>query len=334
MKSCRYRVSRSSRFGYNPGSVRALPDDDAGEWEHLLFRQHGVVSRRQALRYLTDRAVRHRIRSGRWQNPHRGVFVTHGGPLTERQRKWIAVLAVGSVGHGRGAILGGLSALGVLGMRRYSSPDIHVLIAAHKQETDPPRGVVVHRTRILPPEDRHMTGDPPCTMPARSLVDAAQWARSDRDAIAVIAAAFQQRLVGVQDMRPVLARMPRIKRRALIVAAVDDAAAGAESISEVEFARLCRRAGLPDPSRQVARMDAGGRKRYRDVYFDDWKVHVEIDGGQHIEVRAWHADMWQHNEVAIAGERLLRFPAWAVRHCPDKVISQLRAALVAAGWRP
>ncbi len=171
-------------------------------------------------------------------------------------------------------------------------------------------------------------------MPGRSVVDSAQWASSDEQAVAIIAAAFQQRLVGAVDLTPVLARMGRLRRRPVIEAAVADATGGAESGYEIDFARLCRRAGLPEPSRQVVRYDSAGRKRYRDVHFDEWGVHIEIDGSQHMEVRAWYANMRQHNELAIAGERLLRFPGFALRLHPDEVITQVRAALIAAGWRP
>jgi very-short-patch-repair endonuclease len=81
------------------------------------------------------------------------------------------------------------------------------------------------------------------------------------------------------------------------------------------------------------RVDAAGRRRYRDVYFDRWRLQVEIDGGQHMQVSSWYADMRQHNEIIIAGERLLRFPAWMIRYKPDEAAAQLRAALTAAGWR-
>jgi hypothetical protein len=299
--------------------------------DFLLFRQEGVIGRRQALRHMSEKAIRHRLQTGRWQFAHRGVYLTHNGPITEQQRRWVAALAVG---HGYVATLGGLTALAVLGMRGRPSRQIHVLVSAVRQYRQPPPYVVVHRTRHLPPEDRHRMGSPPCTMPARSLIDAAQWARSDEEAVAVIAAGFQQRLVGAVDMEPVLARMTRIRRRPLIVAAVADATGGAESIAEVDFARLCRRAGLPEPSRQVVRMDSGGRRRYRDVYFDEWRVHVEIDGAQHMEVTSWYADMRQQNEIAISGDRLLRFPGWKVRHRQPEIVAQTRAALLAAGWRP
>jgi very-short-patch-repair endonuclease len=301
----------------------------SSDFEFLLFVQEGVISRRQALHHLSEKAVRHRIASGRWRVAHPGVYLTHTGSMTLEQRRWVASLAIGL---GQPAFLGGQSALAVLGMRGLDSRRIHVVVGTARQRRSPPPGVVVHRVSRLPPEDRHRLGRPPCTMPARSIIDAAQWAATDQEAVAVIAAGFQQRPVGAVDMMPVLDRMKHVKRRRLIVAAVADAAGGAESIAEMDFARLCRRHRLPEPSRQVVRVDAAGRRRYRDVYLDEWRVQVEIDGAQHMEVRSWYADMWQQNEIAIAGERLLRFPAWIIRHRPDEVVSQLRAALRAAGW--
>ena len=296
---------------------------------YLLFVQDGVISRRQALRHLSEGAIRHRVESGRWQAVHRAVYLTQTGAISPDQRRWVASLAAGD---GYPTLLGGTSALAVVGMRGVDVRQIHVLVATSGRHRRPPPGVVVHRTGRVPVEDQHRVGRPPCTMPARSLVDAAQWARSDRDAAAIIAAGFQQRMVAAADMASVLERMTHAKRRRLILEAVVDASGGAESIAEMDFARLCRRHRLPEPSRQVPRVDSAGRRRYRDVYFDQWRVHVEIDGAQHLEVASWYADMRQHNEIAIAGEVLLRFPAWVVRHKPDDVAAQVRAALLAGGW--
>jgi hypothetical protein len=69
--------------------------------------------------------------------------------------------------------------------------------------------VVVHRTRILPRADIHLMALPVRTMPARSIVDAAQWARTDDAARSVIAAGFQRGLVTLGEIRTVLDRLPR-----------------------------------------------------------------------------------------------------------------------------
>jgi very-short-patch-repair endonuclease len=84
----------------------------------------------------------------------------------------------------------------------------------------------------------------------------------------------------------------------------------------------------------VSRTDAAGRRRYLDAYFEEWGVHVEIDGEQHDEAQARWADMRRQNDLWVAGDRVLRFPAWLVRRRPAEVFAQVRAALIAAGWRP
>jgi len=86
------------------------------------------------------------------------------------------------------------------------------------------------------------------------------------------------------------------------------------------------------PSRQSVRVDSSGVRRYRDAYVEPFGVHVEIDGGQHMEVSAWWADMKRQNDRWISGSRVLRFPAWTLRTRPADVAAQVRAALLAAGW--
>ncbi|MFB9239103.1 DUF559 domain-containing protein [Plantactinospora siamensis] len=280
--------------------------------------------------HLSRAAIEHRLATGRWQTLSRGIYLANSGTMTRRQRWWHAVLAAGA---GRRATLAGTSALEQLGLRGYATTAIHVLIRARRRENDPPPGIVVHRSRTLIPADIHAMGLPPCTMPARSLVDAAQWAPDDDRARAIVAAGCQQRLVSAVDLDEVLARMSRVRRRRLIVEAVADARDGVASIAEADFLRLCRRAGLPEPSRQVRRTDASGRRRYLDVLFEEWNLQIEIDGGQHREVRHWWADMSRQNDLWTAGVRVLRFPAWVVRERPAEVLAQLWAALAAAGWR-
>lgn len=228
-------------------------DDDELSW--LLFRQECVISRRQALRFLSAKAIRARLRSGRWQAVAHGVYLTHNGPATRQQRRWAAVVAADAA---RPAVLAGLSSLECHGLRGHRSEAIHILIPARSQERDRPPGVVMHRTSLLPAADLHRQGQPPRTMPARSLVDAAQWAVSDHQARIIVAAGFQQRLVDVDEVMEVLDRMPRAHRRALVRETTADAAGGAHSLPEAEFQRLCRRGGLPEPTKQTRRRDARG----------------------------------------------------------------------------
>ncbi len=60
------------------------------EW---LDRQDQVVSRRQVLACGgNDAQIERLIRRREWARVHRGVYVTHTGPLSWSQRAWAAVL--------------------------------------------------------------------------------------------------------------------------------------------------------------------------------------------------------------------------------------------------
>lgn len=300
---------------------------DHDDLDRLLFTQDSVLTRAQACRWLSVSTVRHRVRSGRWRRVHRGIYVTQSGPLTEEQRLWVAVLACGD-----GAVLAGATAAARTGLRGHLESAVHVLTRAELHPERPPSWVASHRTTVLNGLDANMLNMPPQTRPARSIVDAAQWAGSDDRARAIVFAGFQQRLVYGREVHEVLERLPRARRHALISEAATDAIGGAQSLPEAEVTRMLRRHGLPLPSRQVRRRDASGRLRYLDLYYDEWKLHIEIDGAQHMEVSHWWSDMERQNDVWIAGDRVLRYPAWAIRHKESKVAAQICRALVVAGW--
>jgi hypothetical protein len=284
-----------------------------------------VVSRLQATRFVSAKALWGRAASGRWQIAHRGVDVNHNGPLTERQRLWVASLASGGA---RPALLGGVTALGLQGLRNFDSPDVHVLVPLWRRSYRAPPGVRVHRSGTVTREDFGRSS-PPATTPARALVDAAAWALSDRQARTIVAMCFQQRLVCAIEVEAVLARVAVLQRRDLIVRTVADAASGAHSLGELDLVALCRREKLPPPSLQQRR-----DSRYLDAVWAEWGVWAEIDGAYHMDPDRWWADMGRHNPLARRNEVLLRFPAWLVRDRPAEVAAAIRRALREAGWAP
>lgn len=313
-----------------------IPSDDADELEWLRFRQAGVVTWNQAVTRLTVGKVRHLVATGRWRRLCRGVLVTFTGELGPRQRAWAALLAAGP-----GAALAGLAAAREDGMRtvRGQRRDaIDILVPAHRRAAellhrmpvDMP-AVFVRRTRYLPPEQ--LRRQPRRTVIERSVVDAAQWAATDQEARTILAAACQQRLVVPSEILCLVERMPRLRRRALVRETARDLAGGPEALSEIDLARLCRRFRLPAPEHQQRRRDARGRMRYVDAYWPRWRLQVEVDGSHHMDVRQWEADLRRQNDIWLAGDRILRFTAFEVRHRPADVAGQIRRALVAAGWQ-
>jgi very-short-patch-repair endonuclease len=295
----------------------------------LLARQDNVITRRQALRLISLKALRHRVDVGRWRRIHRGVFLTHTGLVTENQRRWAAVLAAGGDCHADTCVAG-LSSLQSWGLRSIESPAIHVLVPLSRTGRVPP-GARLHRTRAMPEVADVRSGRPPVTWPGRSLIDAAAWSRSDREAQLLVATSFQQGVVTLADVRRAAEEQPNAKRRRLVLATAEDCAGGSHSLPELDLLALCRRFRLPMPTRQVMRRDRSGRLRFVDALFDEWRVAVEIDGVHHLEVARMWDDAVKSNALQLDGYVLLRYPAFALRTQAKQIADEIREALRRAG---
>lgn len=284
----------------------------------LLTSQCCVVSRAQLAELGIDRhGVRAQIRANRWRTAGPHVVRTTTGVPTDEQRWWIAVLH-----SGPRSLLAGLSAAESYGLQGWQAREVHVLVP-YECEVGNLAGVRIHRTR----QWRAHPGAPPRSPIADALIDAASWARTDAAAVGVLAAGVQQRLVTAAALRVPAARS--FGRRALLRAVCADLEGGAEALSEIRLGRIATAAGLPEPKRQAIRTDAAGRRRYLDADFG--RFAVEIDGMPHLEVRHHAADLQRQNDLALAGERILRFSALSVRTDERSVARQLCRAQVLWG---
>ena len=144
----------------------------------------------------------------------RGVVVAQSGPLTDGQNLRAALLRAGPQ-----AVLAGLTAARLDGLTgfgdkaSFAESPIHLLVPyGYKRRTSPLRlWVITHYWQALDSTDVHPTRQPRRTRIARSLVDAAAWMPADRGAMAVLAAGVQQRLVRVDDLRQVVARIETLR---------------------------------------------------------------------------------------------------------------------------
>lgn len=294
--------------------------------------QSGVLTSDQAVELAGHRSVSAHLRQGRWRRICQGILLTSNGELTALQQQWVAVLLAG-----RGALLAGAAAAAAGGLCGIQTGQIPVLIPAVRNASrrlprlppDMPT-VRVHRSGVLPANHHRRTDGIPRTTMARSVVDAAAWARSDREAMLMAAAACQQRLTQPEEIQAVLTVLTRARRRALLLRTLNDIAGGATALSELDLLALCRRFRLPPPDNQQQRRDMDGRRRYLDAYWRESQLLVEVDGGHHMNVAQWSADMMRQNKIWIAGDRILRFPAWLLRADPEAVAHQIQAALRAS----
>jgi hypothetical protein len=301
--------------------------------DELLAGQAGVLTTGSALRYMTPEALEWRVRSGRWQKPCRGIVVAHSGPLSAEQRLWVAALWAGS-----GAVLGGLTAARLQGLRGFTDGEEPIDLIRPPGRTlvkaRPPLPLAVHYSRLLGEPDIQPARSPWRTRVARSLVDAASWRRTDRGAQAILAAGVQQGLVLPEHLAAELDRNTRVPRRALMRATIADIADGSRALSELDFLTcVIRPFRLPPPDRQVGRRDAQGRRRWLDAVWEQARLIVEIDGAGHVDVRQYWDDMDRDNSLKLARYDTLRYPSFVIRYHAEYVAGQIAAALRDRGMR-
>ena len=276
---------------------------------------HDGVAHRSELRAagLSRHDVASEVLAGRWQRAGRHTVVIGSGDPTGEALWWRAVWETGA-----GAALDGAAALLAAGLSGFAPETIDVSLPTDNRRHSVP-GVRRHRrANALPVVGAGI----PRVRPELAVIHAAQWARSDRQAALVLCLVLQQRLVAPDALLSAWRGVTRSPRRDLIDSVVRDVCDGAQSLGELDFARLCRRRGLPEPSRQAVRVLPNGRV-YLDVAWDDIGLVVEIDGGHHALALHPVADALRQNEVVLAAERVLRIPVLGLRLDPDAFLNQV-----------
>lgn len=296
------------------------------ELAHLAAGQGGVVSRRQAYAAgLTRGELRAQVRARRWQRVWTRSVCLHTGEVPPVGRWWAAVFEGGDR-----AMLDGEASLIASGLENYDSKTLRVSVP---RGVRPLRGagLDIRRTRRWAAADQVATGVPRTRVPV-AAVRAAMWARSDKQAALLLTMPVQQGLTTAELVGRALLTVRRDRRRELMHAVVTDLLGGVRSLGELEFARECRRRGLPEPDRQVVRRGKDGRY-YLDVCWDDFDLVVEIDGIHHSWAAEVVPDALRQNEVVLGASKVLRLPLLGMRVAADDFFDQVERGLAAGGWR-
>jgi hypothetical protein len=223
--------------------------------------------------------------------------------------------------------LDGVSALHAAGLTGFQTDVVHVSVPATHR---PPRvpGIRVHVVCARDEGDVVGAGIPR-VRPAPATIRGAHWAVSDRQAALIVCLAAQQGLVTGPALLVAATRAHGRTRRAFIRDLVRDVADGAHALGELDFARLCRLHGLPEPTRQVVRRGPRGRI-YLDVAWEEHGVVAEIDGVQHRQGLAVTSDNLRRNALQLDGEITLTIDLVGLRLETDAFLGQVRSALALA----
>jgi len=269
---------------------------------NLAMRQHGIISRSQALRGgLTSDMIKFRISSNRWRQVHRGVYATFTGTPGRGAQLWSAVLAAGP-----GAALSHETAAELHRLADKPADLIHVTIPV-KRRIVVVSGAVIHRSgRAVQSVQGHAY--PPRTRIEETVLDLTQTAKTFDDVCGWVTRAFARELTDETRLCEAMGARTKLRWRADLHELIVAADGGDHSVLEFRYHRDVERAhGLPEPCRQVPFSGPGGRRGRRDRVYEPYAVVVELDGRlAHPAENLWR-DKTRDNAAAVDGQRTLRY---------------------------
>ncbi|WP_298748989.1 hypothetical protein [uncultured Serinicoccus sp.] len=271
----------------------------------------GVVTRKQALAAgRSAKQVRGLLARRQWQVMHRGVYLTHSGPIVWQERVAAAVLAAGP-----GAVASEECALPLWGLSDRRPPVITVAIPAARTLRADLRGVRVRRRRRL---TRAVRSGIPVSGLHQSVLDVLALPRTDDDEmVALLLRACRPGRSSPAVLRAELAHHPSHPRRAELETVLEAAELGLGSVAEWRYVRDVERPhGLPTMTPQVAVAPSGelvGTRgatpteglQYLDLLDPERGVGVEIDGALFHADRE-HLDRARDRNGLVQGRAMLR----------------------------
>jgi hypothetical protein len=295
---------------------------------HQSRSQNGVISRSQALRAgLSTDMIKFRLRSGRWQLMHRGVYATFTGAPGRGARLWAAVLSAGP-----GAVLSYQTAAELQGLTDQPENPIHVTVP-HGRHVIAAKGISVHRSdRAVEAAQEHAY--PPRTTVEETVLDLTQTARSFDDVCGWVTRAIARELTDEAGLRAAMIKRGRLRWRSDLHEILEAAATGDHSVLEFRYHRDVERAhGLPEPDRQVPFTTKNGRRGRRDRVYQEYGVIVELDGRlAHPPESKWK-DKARDNAAAAAGQQSLRYGWDRVARNPCATAAEVAGVLRRHGWQ-
>jgi hypothetical protein len=311
----------------------ALPADCA----RLLDLQHGVIARWQAAAVsLNPAIIDTRLRSGRWRQLYRGVYVAYTGKPRRETEVWAGVLRAGP-----GAALSHHTAAELDGLTGRMSSVVHVTVGHDRririgpsERHEPVPRIVIHRTDRID-AIRHPARTPPRTRVEETVLDLTQLSRSFDDAFSWLSRGCGRRLVTAPLIHAAVEMRGRLRWREEILRALPLIADGVESILEYRYVRDVEQAhGLPTAARQAkfVRGTRFPRSGYLDNLYEPYSVAVELDGSAAHPVEDRWQDIHRDNFCARLGIITLRF-SWAdVTLGPCEVAAGVSDVLRGRGW--
>lgn len=282
--------------------------------DDYLRRHDGVITRAQALTAgISDDAIGRRVRSGHWLRCAPGVFFVDDRPFSDAARVRSAVWSCGPA-----ATASGLAAAWWLGVTHYAPETVEVTVpkVSNHRKRD---GVRVRRRDLLPQDIIERGGLRVTALPL-TVIEAA----TRRGGGAKLMDTALQRHVELTKLWDAhlrnKGRHGSPAARILLLAAED----GARSQAERLFVKLLRGNKITG---WKANFPVAGYKV--DVVFPAAKLAIEVDGwAYHSSADDFENDRKRQNAISLLGYQILRFTWLDLTEYPDRVLAEIRNALL------
>jgi hypothetical protein len=260
---------------------------------------------------LHQATIAHRCRpGGPWRSLVPGIVLLHNAAPTRTDRRSAGLLYAGP-----GAVLTGLDALVLHGMRRVPVPSgpVHVLAPAERRRSG--HGLVLlERTDRLPVP---VPGRWPLAPVPRAVLDFGRRSR-DRDLVrSAIAEVVQRRWCTPLELGVELADGSR-RGSALPRSVLAEVGDGVRSVAEAQARELIGRSTLPRPMWNPRLVDARTNRLIAvpDCWFDEVGLAWEIESHE------WHLSPADHDRTLERRVRMTGVGIHVVPHPPSKIVKQ------------
>lgn len=302
------------------GLRRSRPIDT--EVAHLAEAQHGVVARWQLMDIgMTERAIEHRIATGRLHLVGKGVYAV-GHRCLSREGRWLTAV----LSSGPSAVLSHRSAAALWGIRSSAGGPVDITLPSKSTSS---RRVRRHHSLLPADEVGEHEGIPVTSVP-RTTLDLA--ARASIDEVeSVIREAEYRQLYDRLSLPDLLDRYPGrrgVQRVRTALERIEALPPGRpRSPLEERFLPFLRRHGLPRP--RLNDWIVVGTHRFQvDCHWEGTGQIVELDSWQaHGTRTAFRSDRTRDRILRVSGYAVTRI-SWAqLDDEPEAVARDLRALL-------
>lgn len=294
--------------------------------QDLVRFQDGVIDRGQALDLgIPPDGIDRLVRDGQWQRLRRGVYLTRPGEPSRSADLWAAVRYAGP-----GAALSHHTAAELFKITDRRESAVHLTIPIERRVSRA-AGLVIHRSSRVA-DIIHPALQPARTRAEETVLDLVDLASAFDEALGVVGAACQRGVTTTERLADAMARRKKLRWRNKLTEALGDVSAGVHSLLEYRYLHFVERPhGLPTAVRQ-AKVSDGGRNRYLDNLYRDYRLCVELDGAAaHPEHQRWQ-DLRRINKFTELGFITLRYGWVDIDRQPCETTVQIAAVLRQQGW--